>query len=87
MDFSDTNILKISNIINNCKILDIKLNKENPLTELISFFMKDILDYIGIYGDNSNNACILFSLYRYRFDNINNLIEKLKKMENTTRKN
>ena len=52
----------------------------------MSLLIKDIYEHSGLKEDNLNNACILFSFYRFKFEEINRIIDKLRKIENSIKK-
>ena len=71
---------------NNEKMLNPAIFSEKcKITQLIAYLLKDILEYIGLINETQSNASILFSFYRYKFENLNAIIEKLKKIEKNHR--
>lgn len=68
-------------------MFEINAIKQNPLNELLLQLLKDIYEYLGLFSSNENNACLLFALFRYKFENLSQTIEALKKMETKIKKN
>jgi len=77
-DFTEENLLRIYKFIKYRKIQLEPTEKDDVFSLFTKSLAKDILDYTGLAKDSKTNVSMLYSFYRFKFDEINSKIEKFK---------